>query len=336
MSFAGLVAGSSLLGVVGCGDFAEKDDLPRQVAQGLTEEISGRRAELDRILEEDPGNKSAWEELEALDQQADEDFGILLEMRAIDGHEVRFFEPSPGSILVLHKYTENETVDGPSPAAKDAASLEEIWANVAGSAPMPTVLSEALARRIRWVDEAEFQALVASSQSPEVRTGADPAPGTPEQREHLGPTGGSNELVPKHVTSSASHFINDQNGCGLTSSPRPAQWCWTNVTGRWGVVGSGMTGQSSALAMYDGIVMTWKTRYEGSTHRTVVLPGNFWYWQGISGSTCVLPGVCWMHEDEWEMELENAGTGVDEWHWGGSFSDAGWPGPLLPTYHPEL
>jgi hypothetical protein len=309
-----------------CAGAAESGSIPEEAKS--SSESPDARSELVRRLEQDPNDSAAQEALRGLDEQADVDFGLLHKMAAMDGHEVRFFEPSPGSVLVLEKYTLDQMARAPRPTQLEAnapASLDQIWTRVAGDSPMPPALVEAQARQVRWVSEAELDSLMASDRTPQEEGVWQPPAIVPAE-----------DKVEKHVTNDGNHFTGAQNGCGLTSTPRVAQWCWTGATGPWHAKWKDITGHSSALAMVSGNLMTWRTRFNDSLNHTTVRPGEFWIWQGTSGSTCTLPGVCWMHDGYWNLELQNADVNVDIWHWGGSFSDAGWPGPVLPVYHPEL
>jgi hypothetical protein len=307
-----------------CGGAAESGSTLEEAER--PSETPASREELVRTLEQNPKDSAAREALQQLDEQADIDFGLLHKMEAMDGHEVRFFEPSPGNILVLEKYDLHELERAPrANETEGPATIDRIWARVAGDAPMPQALVEAQARQVRWVSEAELQAIIAADKAPSQDGELPDAPASVPS-----------EMIEKHVTSDGNHFSGAQNGCGLTGAPRLAQWCWRNVTGNWGNKMHDITGHSSALAMYAGNLMTWRTRFDDSLHFTTVAPGQFWSWQGTSGSTCALPGVCWMHDGYWNVELQSADLNVDLWHWGGSFSDAGWPGPTLPVYHPEL
>jgi hypothetical protein len=295
----------------------------------------GRRGELHEILRNDPTDDAAWAELAELDRMEDEAFGLLLEAKAVDGHLVKFFEPVPGRIVVMEKYTGQR----PKERATDGAppSLEQIWSRVTGGLEMPQVLVEAEERRVRHLAEAEAELLAAEAESP---SPADQSAG-PSSPIAVGEASDGSPNWPglslQHVTSSGSHFRDDQDGCDLQSGPVVESWCWLNRTGNWFEGFNNVSGHASALAMFGGNLMTWRTKVNSTTHNTTIQPGEFWELHNVAGSFCwPVPLICSMDDDNFSGEILDADVQIDLWHWGGSFSNPDWPGPAQPDYHPEL
>jgi len=121
-------------------------------------------------------------------------------------------------------------------------------------------------------------------------------------------------VTPQHVTSSGAHFRDDQHGCSPLNKPS-WQFCWLNRTGNWRE-SQKATQTFQALAMFAGGVMTWKSN---STVNTVLV-GEFWTGSAVGRKYCPLIGPCVLRNGDMTWEILDADLQVDQWHWGGSFS----------------
>jgi hypothetical protein len=266
------------------------------------------RRRLLAILRDSPNDQDASNQLAELEGQEDSEFGLIAQGENDQGHLVKFFEPKPGHLLIIQRYYHGSVPEN------RPTTISELWEDVANGQEMPSAL--------KALDNTQKEAIKQRL-----------ADGGPEYREPEGPFTFENEpedafppghlpapsKTLAHVTGSGVHFHDDQLGCAVdfTADVNTA-WCWLERSGGWFVFRDPAEGMNSALSMFAGNLMTWRTTVDGAVTNTTIRPNEMW---SIDVYIGYCTPWCWELDTDYGLQLLDAEAFVDMWHWGGAIYD---------------
>jgi hypothetical protein len=256
-----------------------------------------RQTELISMLGQEPDNPEIAAELKLVQQQLDEEFGLIVAVPINGDRTIKFFEPNEGAVAISVAFGGEETG-----AVDLERGLYGLWYDVAPNRAMPDAL-ERLAE--------EEQLALATREEAEEEVLEQPAGDTltPEGEPQLA-------LDDKHQSSSGAHFEDASQGCRTLGHDLENSWCWTNRTGAWGGQGhTSVEAIADTISVYQGVSLLWCNRMGQQNHCQWIDAGEGNYFIGKVGTNWLGVHV----NQHLQMSIPLVVTGTN-WHSGGSVS----------------
>jgi hypothetical protein len=280
-------------------------------------EPTGRLAQLDALLTDDPTNAAALAEVRTLNHRADQDFGLIETIELAPGHTLSFYEPAPGRVYL----GENRLAIMDSVLDRyglDQMTAIEAYRVLRPEAELPAALIEATRRRETLAKEAAQAAEPALGTEPSHASTVGfeaPEPGVTVERVDEDVA----VVRAQHATSSGTHF-RDDGGC---PDGNDYEWCLLNYRSN-GYVSGTTTRSSWKVAPYTGNV-TFSLKVAGDAIGAwTVLQGEFRSFSGESwrcDRPCPICACGWVTGPAGHRgDITNAST-TDRFHFGGAFNN---------------